>query len=340
MVNGMTKSKVLPIQSVLAAMPRGSDRTEKIYYSCMVPNKHVNINSQSDCFLCHCEAWLPISVGKVQDFKTLDDVFSSTIAEELRADVAEKKYTWCAVNHCGIVNSDKDPGHYSISINIDESCNLACPSCRTKLIAVTSGPNFDSKVEDVKRIIEWLTAFDKPLHITLTGNGDPFASQIIRNLIHIHVPKVNQTFKILTNGLLIKKQLPGSSIAKNITEFSISVDAGTKEVYEDVRRPGKWKILLENLDWLSDKGYRVQLNFVLQKKNFRDLLNFVNLCNKYNYFGIISKLENWGTFDYNENNVLDKDHVDYQECVNMIKQVMSTNNKKIIFSPIFRNLVL
>jgi sulfatase maturation enzyme AslB (radical SAM superfamily) len=326
-------------QYTLDAMLRGSNYTEKITNSCRIPDRHVSIDLNSNCFLCQCEAWLPVSVGKVQDFLTLDDVFSSSIAQKLRTDIFEKKYTWCAVTHCGIVEASKYPTKYVISINIDESCNLACPSCRNDLITHSSGPEFDRKVNDVNRIVNWLEQFDQPLVVVLTGNGDPFASQIIRKLIHNHIPKANQTFKIKTNGLLIKKQIPNSSIINNIEEFSISIDAGTKAVYEDVRRPGKWEVLIENLDWLADKNYVVHLNFVLQKKNFRDLINFIILCDSYGYFGNITGLEDWATFNYYENNVLDKNHLDHQECIEILRQAVASKNKRIFLSPPIRNLI-
>jgi sulfatase maturation enzyme AslB (radical SAM superfamily) len=326
-------------QYTLDAMPRGGNYKEQIINSCRIPDRYVSIDSNSNCFLCQCEAWLPVSVGKVQDFLTLESVFTSVTAQQLKTDINEKRYTWCAVTHCGIIESSKYPNRYVLSINLDESCNLACPSCRKDLIIHSSGLEFDNKVNDIKRIISWMDQFEHPLVIVLTGNGDPFASQIIRNLIHNHVPKANQTFKIKTNGLLIKKQIPNSSIVNNIEEFSISIDAGTKEVYEDVRRPGKWEVLIENLDWLADKDYVVQLNFVLQKKNFRDLINFITLCDSYGYLGTVTGLEDWATFNYNENNVLDKNHVEHQECIEILRQAVASKNKRIFLSPPIRNLI-
>jgi hypothetical protein len=71
------------------------------------------------------------------DFKS----HSNTINENVKdKDIDEKKYTWCAVNHCGIKHRDMIPTVYSLQINIDESCNLSCPSCRREPIMHVDGP--------------------------------------------------------------------------------------------------------------------------------------------------------------------------------------------------------
>ena len=68
----------------------------------------------------------------------------------------------------------------------------------------------------------------------------------------------------------MSKQLPDSKILPNISEFKISIDAGSKEVYEVVRRPGKFDKLIENLDWMHEnkpEGANIHFRFVCQKAN-------------------------------------------------------------------------
>ena len=77
---------------------------------------------------------------------------------------------------------------------------------------------------------------------------------------------------------MIKKQLINSKLLPNITDYSISVDAGSAEVYENVRRGGNWNILIENFDFLSkiNKAHLVTLNFAVQKNNFKDLFKYIH----------------------------------------------------------------
>jgi molybdenum cofactor biosynthesis enzyme MoaA len=341
----------------LNSLPRGRLASTPITHSCNVPYRAVVVDYNSNCLICSCDGWLPIPVGQVQDFATLDEVWNSPVAKILQQDIDDKKFTWCAVEHCGIKQRSIKQARYELLINIDESCNLHCPSCRRESIMHVLGPVVDKKIQDIERVLSWLESFDHPIHIVLSGNGDPLASAIIRPLIKKYKPKSNQTFKLFTNGLLIKKQLENSSILKNITEFSISVDAGSQAVYENVRRGGSWKILLENFEYLTliNKNKLVNLNFAVQQSNFKDLQNFVNICEHYNFKGVVHGLDNWGT--WNTNNVLEPDawtikngtfqqhdvlnieHPQYQECKEIINKIISNRNRKITFAFDIKNKI-
>lgn len=341
----------------LESMPRGQDPDRLILNSCNEPYRSLVIDYNSNCLICSCDGWLPIPVGKVQDFNSLEEVWSSPIAQILQEDIANKKFTWCAVEHCGIRwNSKLKPG-YELLLNIDESCNLSCPSCRRELIMHSEGPLFDNKVQDTQRILTWLEKFEHPIQIVLSGNGDPLASHIVRPLIRTYIPKTTQQFKLQTNGLLIKKQLRDSPILPSISHFSISVDAGSKLVYEDVRRPGKWSVLLENFDFLRDnnKSSITALSFCLQQKNYRDLLNFIELCNEYNFWGFVHQLDDWGTWNsvpnetpdtwtilngtYLDQNVLSPGHPEYQECMEVIREANTQRKNKVNFSAVIQSLL-
>ena len=324
-------------------MPRGRQYQGPKEYSCNVPKRAITIDYQGDCFICNCDGWLPISVGKIESFGSLDSVWSSPIAKILQEDIEEKKFTWCAVNHCGVINYNIYLNEAEVLINTDESCNLACPSCRRDQIMHTDGDFFDQQLSRTAHILTLLENFPDPLKIVMSGNGDPLASLILRPLILDYLPKSNQWILLKTNGLLLKKILPKSKMLSHIKHYSISIDAGSESVYEDVRRPGRWKNLIENLDYLKDLSSehqaKVDLNFVVQKNNFRDLPNFVNLCKQYSYNSIITPLTDWGTWDvYATHNVLDINHPDYQLAINILRNIQGTYDK-ISFDGFISNLI-
>jgi hypothetical protein len=284
--------------ATLKFYPRGAD-SGAIVHSCNAPHKVVNIDTQGQCYICHCEAWLPITVGNILDFGSLEEIWNCAIAQDLQVDIDNKKFTYCAVKHCGIINRDVFFPTYQIGINIDESCNLACPSCRRYLVNYTSGEVFDLRKNYVDHVVALIQQFDKPLKLIMSGNGDPLASLIMRPLVLNWQPKSNQLIKLFTNGLLIKKLLPDSPVLPYIREFQISVDAGSADVYHVVRSPGRFDVLLDNLDWLSKNrnGARVDLQFCLQAANAHNLVAFADLCRDYDFSGNIVKLDNWHTFD-------------------------------------------
>jgi molybdenum cofactor biosynthesis enzyme MoaA len=316
----------------LASMTRGKNYDGIITHSCNVPTKAITVDYQGDCFICDCDGWLPISVGKIESFTSLDAVWNSPVAKVLQDDIDKKKFTWCAVKNCGIIDQDIQLNEAELLINTDESCNLACPSCRREQIMHTQGPFFDQQLSRTSHLINLLEKFSDPLKIVMSGNGDPLASLILRPLIIDYQPKKNQWVLLKTNGLLLQKTLTKSKMVSNIKHYSISVDAGSKEVYENVRRPGRWKNLIENLDYLQDlsseHNAKVDLNFVIQKNNFRDLENFIDLCQKYQYNGVITQLTDWGTWNvFSEHNVLDKNHIDYQSAIGILKSIEHTYDR-------------
>lgn len=333
----------LSLYHALTFYPRGQDYTgPAITHNCNMPWTSLSVNLEGRCFVCGCDAHLPIPVGVITDFDKLEDVWLSPAAQELQQTITERKFTYCAIDHCGIKTQDILTQYYYISVNIDESCNLACPTCRRSLINHTSGPIFDTRKAQVDHFVDLINNFDKPLYLTMTGNGDPLASLIMRPLVLNWVPKANQTIQLFTNGLLMRKLLPESTIFPYIRDFKISVDAGSKDVYEVVRKPGKFSILRENLDWLAsnrEPNTQVRLMFTLSALNALDIVNFAEMCNNYGFNGEITKLDNWNTFDnFDENNVIDNlHHPLYTKAVEQLRLISKMPN--IALAPTIRNII-
>jgi organic radical activating enzyme len=343
----------------LLSMPRGATSLTGVSNKCNIPFYTIIVDYLGNCLLCDCDGWLPIPVGKVQDFNSIEEVFSCAAAKIIQEDVSNGNFLWCAIDHCGIRTQNKIKKQVTLSINIDDSCNLQCPSCRKELKMITSGTEYDYRLQNANTILSWLEKYDQPIHITMSGNGDPLASTIMRPIIKKLYPKPNQTFTLFTNGLLIKKQIDaGMTIFNAITNFKISVDAGTKEVYEDVRRPGKWEVLLENFDYLRsvEKQHLVILNFAVQNKNYRDIPNFIELCQHYGFLANIHQLDDWGTWAqmksldpdiwtiqngvFADHDVLNITHPNHSDCINVLRSIPSENLHNVRFSPLISELML
>ena len=330
------------LKHTLKSMVRGKTYNGKITHSCNVPYKHVTVDQNLDCFICGCDGWLPIPVRNVFEFESLNSLWNSPVAKMLQDDVTNKKYTWCAVENCGVTHRSIKQQDATLSINIDDSCNLACPSCRRELRMIRKGAEYDKKINALEKILVWLEKYKDPITISLGGSGDGLASPILRPIFQKYQPAHNQKFRISTNGLLIKKLIPKSNIKSAISRWDISVDAASAEVYENVRRPGKWQNLLDNLEWLSQNRTsteRVCLSFTVQASNYKDLPEFVNLCKKLNFIGTIQPLNDWGTWNpipvvnpdqftvengtYLDHNVANINHPDHQSFVDILNSIRS-----------------
>lgn len=311
------------------SIPRNKDLKLTIPHFCNYPSRVAIIDWQGECFVCICEIWLPISVGNIDNFDRLDQIWSSDVARLLQKDIMQDRaFTHCAVDRCGILDEDKIEPRYQVSINIDESCNLKCPSCRKDSIMITDGPDYELKLKRAHHIVNLLENFDQDCRIIMCGNGDPLASAIMRPLIQTWRPKSNHTIRLFTNGLLLEKQLEGNPILESIHEFMISIDAGSQEVYERVRLGGLWSQLIRNFDWLKAnlKYPRQQTNiqFVLQKENFEDLMNFCDLIIKYDFSATVTYLENWATWDnFQEQDVIGNiNHADHPRAMRVLSQAI------------------
>lgn len=319
----------------ITKIPRGKDISTRIQYSCNAPSRILLVDTSGTCHVCACEAWLPVMTGNILDYDKLSDVWESRIAKEVQQDIADKKYTFCAVKHCGVIHRDIVHQAYQIHINVDESCQLACPSCRKRQIYHQSGEIFDKTQEYFRHIFKLLEDFEHPIEITMSGNGDVLSSQVFRPILLNWVPRETQLIKLFTNGLLMKTVLPNTNILPHIQSYSISIDAGSKEVYEKVRRPGKFANLLENLDWLASNRQehnKICLNFCLQASNAHDMINFVNLAAFYGFNGLISNIENWGTFDnFEENNVIiNKSHPLHNDVITQLQWIKDNETHIVI----------
>lgn len=324
---------IAPLERYLRGKNIGS-----IDHVCQRPFRTATISNNGDCFVCICDAWLPISVGNIELFQSLEDIWKNPIAREIQQDVTDKKFTHCAVDHCGILNYDILQPTYRINVALDTSCNLACPTCRREMINFTSGPVYEERLRRVNHFLKLLENFHHPMTIILIGNGDPLASTIMRPVVLNWKPKQNQKIILFTNGLLMKKLLPDSSIFHYVSEFHISVDAGSKEVYEQVRRPGKYEVLRENLDWLKQhlpQGSQVILKFTLSADNVNDVENFSRMCNHYQFQGEITKLDDWHTFDdFDSKEVVDNvNHALHETAITQIR--LAKTQKQIWVSPAF-----
>ena len=287
---------------VFEARPRGLARSDPITNTCNMPSRGLSIDMEGDCYVCHCDAYLPVAVANIQDLKRLRDVWHLPASGYLQQNIADQKFTYCAVEHCGILQHDVNLQRYEISVNIDESCNLACPTCRRGPIMHQKGDLYERRLAAVNHLVNLVNDFDEPegLLLTMSGNGDPLASAIMRPLLLNWKPKHNHSVKLFTNGLLMRKLLPASPVFPHIKYYQLSVDAGSQEVYERVRSPGRFSVLRDNLDWLAagrEPDTHVLLFFCLSAANVHDVQNFVDMCTEYGFHGGITKLDDWYTFD-------------------------------------------
>jgi wyosine [tRNA(Phe)-imidazoG37] synthetase (radical SAM superfamily) len=124
--------------------------------------------------------------------------------------------------------------------------------------------------------------------IYVSGGGDPFYSIPMRGFLSsINGEKYPslETVILHTNASLwtpkVWKEM--TAIHPHVKMAEISIDAATKDTYENkTRLGGKWEVLMENLEFIKtiDTIETIIFSFVVQQNNFREMEDFVLMIDR------------------------------------------------------------
>lgn len=296
-------------------------------YTCNVPFTSLEVHD-GVCFLC-CPSWLPKKI-ELKD-TPLKDIYNSEPVIDIRNSISDGSFKYCDKELCpylsklinyGIesgpiklkTNTDKiDPiikngTPDNVIMNFDRTCNYKCPSCRVDLIVENS--KGISKIEKtINEIDTYYSENVKTLYIT--GSGDPFVSVSFRNYLKNFKPEKYPKLKRIhlhTNASMWTKKMweSMSNVHRYVKSCEISIDAGTKDTYENKTRiGGDWDNLIKNLEFISTIKTltNIKTSFVVQDSNYMEMEIFHDLM--YSIFGkrvtvFFGKITNWGTFSEDE----------------------------------------
>lgn len=324
-------------------------------YICTVPFDSLEVHDNV-CFVC-CPSWLPnkIEIDKVP----LKDVYNSEPVIDVRNSILDGSFKYCNKELCPylskLINHGKESGPIQLKensqytnpiiesntpdylvMNFDRTCNYKCPSCRVGLIV--EGSDGLRRIEKtINEIDEHYSKHVKTLYIT--GTGDPFVSVSFRNYLRNFKPEKYPQLKNIhlhTNASMWNEEMWNSmpNVHKYVHTCEISIDAGTKNTYENkTRLGGNWDNLLKNLKFISTiPRLSVKTSFVVQDTNYMEMEIFYNLMQsifgkKANVF--FGKITNWGTFSEGEfklKQVWNTEHPEHQLFKKELNKVWKNQN--------------
>jgi MoaA/NifB/PqqE/SkfB family radical SAM enzyme len=310
-------------------------------FVCNVPFTSLEIHNNV-CFVC-CPSWLPnkIEISEIP----LKDMWNSEPIIDIRKSMLDGTFKYCnkemcpylsklikdgietgpitlksnPVSHQNLIIENNTPDY--IVMNFDRTCNYKCPSCRVDLIVEDSKgiQRVEKTIEDIDK---YYSQHVKTLYIT--GSGDPFVSVGFRNYLRKFNPKKYPNLEKIhlhTNASMWNKEMWDSmpNVHKYVKSCEISIDAGTKDTYENkTRLGGDWENLMNNLKFINTLRMSVKTSFVVQDTNYMEMETFYNLM--YSIFGkkvnvFFGKITNWGTFSEGEfklKQVWDVEHPEHQ----------------------------
>lgn len=295
---------------------------------CPMPFTHLATGHKGEAFACCCPAWVPFAVGNVLDVPSADAVWNSEAAREIRRSVLDGDFSYCSRTLCTYIAARKLPAKAEITdpllrryidersvvleevpqmvqLNHDPSCNLACPSCRTEVITAKADEQ-DVYAASARRVILPLLRKVNGLSY-ISGGGEAFASKHYRTILAAlnRAEYPGLYLHVITNGQLLTAERWGQfpHLPEMIDILSVSIDAARPETYERLRPPGKWPPLMKNLELMAEMRRagtlrRLQLNFVVQEENYREIHEFVELGHRLGVDRMwFQRLTNYGSYD-------------------------------------------
>lgn len=292
---------------------------------CLSPYVTLEVGVNGDVRLCGCAGWMPTTVGNL--FKdTLHDILLNDLSTDIRQSISDGSYKFCNENTCGVLQQQQlntfdtlppdvkpiiqDPSRYIIPREIfiagDKTCNLSCPSCRIEVIKVNEEfiqTSINLGIQLRKNLFS--IPSNHPINLHVSTSGELFASPLLMSFVN-SIPLddfPNLTLDIQTNGLLVEKNWHKLNESQTrVKRLTVTIDAASKNTYEELRRGGKWENILSSLTWISkkkvDSNFLLNTRMVVQKKNFEEMYDFYQLSIQHNADLVeYSRISNWGTYD-------------------------------------------
>ncbi len=325
------------------------NQTDMPHIFCDQPFTRVHISTNGNVFTC-CSAWINNKAIGNAFSESFDDIWNSPAALDIRRSILDGSFMFCNKERChkivsgGIHNREvmkthrkiithktiqveKGPTHFSL--NYDNSCNIYCATCRDKIIMLSTD-EVNQRIEFQRSLLQ--SDFMKDAErFLISGTGEVFFSKVYMDLFNTIeqacLPHLKITLR--TNGLLLTPSnwQRISNVHYAIDIISISIDAARHATYEKLRRGGSFSKLLKNLEFASqikkNNKIRVEVNFVVQDQNYKEMKEFVDMAKRYGFDKVVfAKIANRGTYsreEYHRHAIHQHNHPEFESFASMLK---------------------
>jgi MoaA/NifB/PqqE/SkfB family radical SAM enzyme len=312
---------------------------------CLSPFVSISISIHGDITLCGCQDWMPTTVGNIYN-APLSELLSSDLAQRIRKSIVDGTYIFCNEKTCGIIRNNllndthtvpdnvvwqiQDSNRYRMPKEIfiagDLTCNLSCPSCRTKIIKLTEQQKQQQqKLVDTFRNNIFSEPSDQEIVLTVSTSGELFASSFLLSFISgislTNYP--NLGLNIQTNGLLCEKNWSRlGPLQQSVKKITVTIDAAKSDTYEKLRRGGTWDQIMSSMAWLQAKkkqnSMALHTRLVIQKDNFDQMEDFYIMSKNFDADVVeYARISDWKTMPtekFADIDVLNPGHPLYQEA--------------------------
>jgi MoaA/NifB/PqqE/SkfB family radical SAM enzyme len=162
-----------------------------------------------------------------------------------------------------------------IDLEVSRECNLSCPECMR--LAASSLSHQSEKYCSIDRFKEIYEQIPTIGTLNFMGDGEPLMNPELNDIIKYASSKGVCTV-ITTNATLVNRKDIECWKQNKVYRIHASVDAATKQTYDEMRSGAVWEETLENLRLIGASGIPFCINTVLTEKNIGEMQKMARLC--------------------------------------------------------------
>lgn len=171
----------------------------------------------------------------------------------------------------------------NIQLVLFNKCNSNCIMCNQTKEKYVLSDKYIKEITD-----EYLQYLD----ILLWQGGEVFLDDKFINIV-----KQVSKYKRINQQIITNAQVFSSNIIKELTSMQnikliVSVDGVKKETYEKIRTGSDFNKLIKNIELLNkyrqkyNSNITTNINFVILRENYKEILEIVSFAKKYNFSSI------------------------------------------------------
>jgi MoaA/NifB/PqqE/SkfB family radical SAM enzyme len=163
----------------------------------------------------------------------------------------------------------------SLTLSPSGKCNLHCIQCAQREAHFYREEIGENSLAAMHNLLPYLGTLG-------LGGGEPMIMAEYQECLAAAAEHNHLTFTLITNGLLLDECQLRQIINFHSANIAISIDAGTKDIYDKLRG-GNWDRLYNNL-LSASKIRKIKKNiffsgsYTINKINILDLCNYIKMC--------------------------------------------------------------
>lgn len=202
--------------------------------------------------------------------------------------------------------ADEEGRFLNVFIEQNNTCNLRCTMCGFSDVRANSVPRYSMP----RKLFDTIASevFPRTTYLHMSLMTEPFMTSDFGDRLHAVRTHAVPYCRVVTNGTLLTDRTIEQVLDSEVTSLTISIDGGTRELYEAIRHGSSFEKVLRNIDRFKQRRAkrraalpRLQINHVLMEQNIDHVDAFLDLLDRIQPEQVdVRTIEQWGFSSGNE----------------------------------------